>query len=440
MLLLSAMGVAHADNPPEGNTEIPGLVFAEVGSESVGQSVGIPSGNVEAFRVACDQKKPMWILDRAKSFACHAPSSSTDWMLNLPVDGLATYADSYVTRLVSTRPMRALPLDESDGVLDESLKAVLPGAYQGARHTARATWGDTTLVFVPGKTYPLYDPSCTAIKTAMLSVRQGHARFAGELDTMPRTLVRVDGFDSPFIWGDIGCISQPASTLWRIEPALKAVASYVNGIEDDEEPDELAAEARQIIERRRKLNVIDCSRAVVAAEATICFHPELLELDARMAESFAHLRAGYKAGDLGDFVDGQKLWLIERNDCHNVPTWQAYPEGEFGCLSTVMSQRAARLEALELGRITLASTIADYRYVNPKYLSKHAKAYIGRSVNVFGTLEMEDCGRSTRGGIYWQNVGIVVRSAAPERESCSRATAYWPGTVAEDKELFYLQR
>jgi hypothetical protein len=440
MILWGAIGSAHADNPPEGNTNVSGLAFAEVTTESIGQRVGFPSGNVDAFRVACDQGKPMWLLGREKPFACRGQSSSTDWMLDLPVDGLSAYTDKYTTRLVSTRPMRTLPLAESDGALDQSLKAVLPEAYREARHAARVAWRDATLVFVPGVAYPLADPSCIAMKTAVLSIQEGRTRLVGELDTMPRTLVQVDGIDGPFIWGDVGCISQPASTLWRISPALAAVASYVNGIEDETTPEELDAAARDAIERRRKLGVINCSMAVIATEAVICAHPELLELDGHIAQSFANLRAAYKDDNLNDFVDGQKLWLVERNDCHNSPTWQPYAEGEFGCLWTVMNRRSSRLGQLEAHQATLASTAADYSYVNPAYLHKHAKAYVGKLVRVFGTLGMEDCGHSPRGKIYWRSADIAVRSTEPERDSCAHATAYWPGTVAEDNGTFYLQR
>ncbi|WP_266159430.1 hypothetical protein [Dyella silvatica] len=245
-LLLTCDGV-HADNPPEGASKLAGVSFAEITALPDGQRVGMPQGGVDAFRAACEQQRPIWLLGRDRPFQCAGASESTDWMLDLPVQGLQAYTDQYVTRLVSTHEMHALPLLESDLPLRDELKAVLPPAYRAAKHTASATQGRLTLTFVLGEIYRLPGGDCRAIKTAVLATREGQATLLGELETMPHTLVDIVGVDGPLIWTDAGCTSQPASSLWRTQPTLSSVVTYVNGIEDEEttedaSPAKLAAE------------------------------------------------------------------------------------------------------------------------------------------------------------------------------------------------------
>jgi len=435
-----AVGCAQADNPPEGNSTLPGVSFAQVTAESAGQRVGIPGNGLAPFRTACDQRHPLWLLGSDKPFVCDEPSTSTDAMLDLPTNDLGAFTVSDSSFLVGTRRIRAVPLEERDGALEDSLRAVLPAAYRSAKHSARAAWGDTTLVFLPGATYRPPEAGCIALRTAVVSVQASHATLLGELKTMPRTLVRIEGQAEPFAWGNVGCIGESLSILWRIAPALPAVATYVTGVENDLSPEDAAAAVRDDEERRHGPGVIQCERADGATEAVICAHPELMEWDQRIAETFVQLRSSYKDDDLTDFVDGQKLWLIERNDCHNKPTWQPYAEGEFGCLWTSMNRRASRLADLALHRTTLAETTADYHFVNPAYLTRHAKAYAGKYVGVFGTLDMDECGRSPLGRIHWQSADVRVRTTEPGKESCTRATAYWKGTVSDEAGTLYLRR
>ncbi|WP_266159431.1 hypothetical protein [Dyella silvatica] len=175
-------------------------------------------------------------------------------------------------------------------------------------------------------------------------------------------------------------------------------------------------------------------------ESIICAHPELLEADQHIAASFLDLRSRYKDQDLNDLVDGQRHWLMERNDCRNTPTWQPYDEGEFGCLKTIMGRRWQRLDDLYARQITLSATVADYRFVDPAYLSKHAKAYIGKFVHVFGALHFDDCGHARLGQISWRSGTFEVRSAEPSQEPCDSAFGYWTGTVTADKGDIYLSR
>jgi hypothetical protein len=438
LALIAMCESVQADNPPEGNTRLAGVSFAEITSSPDGQRVGIPQGGVDAFRIACDGKRPIWVLGREQPFQCSTASTSWDAMLDLPVQGLEAYTGQYLTRLVSTHEMHAIPLMESDAPLPKDVEAVLPPAYRDAKHSSSATQGALTLTFVPGKVYMVPGGVCRAVKTAVLAIREERATLLGELDTMPHAVADIAGIDGPVIWIDVGCIGQPASSLWRTQPTFASVASYVNGIEN--EPVEESSPAAPGAEAQRHKLAIDCSLAKVSPDTVICAHPELLETDQRIAESFLNLRTSYKGQDLDDLVDGQKHWLIERNDCHNKPTWQPYSEGEFGCLNTIMSRRRQRLEDLQLHRVTLSATVADYRFVDPAYLSTHAKAYVGKFVHVFGTLHFDDCGRAALGQVFWRSASFEVRSAEPSKESCGAATAYWTGTVMSDKGAIYLAR
>ena len=172
-------------------------------------------------------------------------------------------------------------------------------------------------------------------------------------------------------------------------------------------------------------------------EAAICAQPALLQADQRIAVAFARLRAAFQGEDAASFVAGQKLWLIERNNCSNAKATGEFPDVD-SCLASRMEQRANLLEQLAPTHEALMATVATYRFVEPAYVTRYADAYAGQPVKVAGSLLLDACdgkhATSLDGRIQHKGGSLTTRFARldPERIEAlchQKPFAWWPGTI-----------
>ena len=181
---------------------------------------------------------------------------------------------------------------------------------------------------------------------------------------------------------------------------------------------------------------ITCARAGLGVEAAICADPGLLALDRRIAVAYARLRAAFGGDDARTFATGQRMWLIERNECSNAAAGSRFRDTR-DCLSSRMDERARLLEALQPTHAALAATVDSYRYLEPAYLQRFAERYRDKPVHLFGSLYLAACGKgpsdSLSAQIAYKGHAVSARFAhldAGEIEFyCStRPAAWWTGT------------
>lgn len=191
---------------------------------------------------------------------------------------------------------------------------------------------------------------------------------------------------------------------------------------------------------------IACTHAEQGVEAAICAQPALLQADQRIAIAFARLRAAFQGEDAASFIAGQKLWLIERNNCSNAKATGEFPDVD-SCLASRMEQRASLLEQLAPTHEALMATVAGYRFVEPAYVSRYADAYAGHQVNVAGSLLLDACdgkhAASLDGRIQHKGGSLTARFAKldPERIEAlchQKPFAWWPGTIQLEHGKPYL--
>ncbi|SFS14245.1 Uncharacterized conserved protein YecT, DUF1311 family [Dyella sp. OK004] len=191
---------------------------------------------------------------------------------------------------------------------------------------------------------------------------------------------------------------------------------------------------------------IACARAGQGVEASICEHPELLEADKRIAVAFGHLRAAFQGEDAASFVAGQKLWLIERNNCTNAKATGEFPDVS-SCLANRMEERANLLEHLAPTHEALMTTVASYRFVEPAYVDQFAASYEGHKVKAVGSLLLDACDNrhtaSLDGHIQHKGASLPVRFAVLEPVQVEalchqKPFAWWTGTIQLEHGRPYL--
>jgi hypothetical protein len=146
---------------------------------------------------------------------------------------------------------------------------------------------------------------------------------------------------------------------------------------------------------------------------------------------------------------GQKYWLRERWDCRNVEGVFEKAEGLASCLASRMGQRLQRLnEAPE--NCDPQTLVGGYRFVDPVYLLRFGDHYIGKTVSVFGSMDLDSCRASSAGSRSGAIVGNsshherfrVIFGAMPEEERerlCAQHPAsHWEGIVKKDQQGSYL--
>jgi uncharacterized protein len=192
---------------------------------------------------------------------------------------------------------------------------------------------------------------------------------------------------------------------------------------------------------------IDCSRAGVDVEHTICAQADLLAKDEAIAQRLASLQQQCPSQQKL-LVQGQKFWLRERWDCRN-GEGALEPNGTLGaCLAQRMDQRLRELNDVPQG-CDLSSLAASYRFVDPGYLRQYSGAYVGRTVSVFGGMELDACRKASASPLTGVIVGTPASVRFPVRFSampgiqkdflCAQhPAAHWKGIVKNDGQGAYL--
>jgi uncharacterized protein YecT (DUF1311 family) len=193
---------------------------------------------------------------------------------------------------------------------------------------------------------------------------------------------------------------------------------------------------------------IDCSLANDDEEKTICSHPSLTAQDKAISDRLDAL--GRECPSLRPLLmQGQKYWLRERRDCRSEEGVVEKAEGLATCLARRMAQRLQRLND-EPQSCDPKPLIGGYRFVDPVYLLRYGDQYIGKTVSVFGSIDLDNCRASGTGTLTGSIVGNSPRheryravfSAMSEeaRESlCAQhPAAHWQGVVRQDKRGSYL--
>jgi uncharacterized protein len=193
---------------------------------------------------------------------------------------------------------------------------------------------------------------------------------------------------------------------------------------------------------------IDCSLANDDVEKTICSHPSLTAQDKAISDRLDALgRACPSLRPL--LIQGQKYWLRERWDCRNVDGVFEKAEGLASCLASRMGQRLQRLND-EPQSCDPKPLIVGYRFVDPVYLLRYGDQYIGKTVSVFGSMDLDSCRASGTGVLTGSIVGNSPRreryravfsamsEEARERLCAQHPAAHWQGVVKRDKRGSYL--
>lgn len=193
---------------------------------------------------------------------------------------------------------------------------------------------------------------------------------------------------------------------------------------------------------------IDCSRANDDVEKTICSHPSLTAQDQAISGRLEAL--GRTCPSLRPLlIQGQKNWLRERWDCRNVDGVFEKTEGLASCLGSRMGQRIQQLNN-EPQNCDPKLLIVGYRFVDPVYLLQYGDQYIGKTVSVFGSMDLDSCGGSgavvNTGSIVgnsprrerYRAVFSAMSEEAKENFCVQHPAAHWQGVVKQDKRGSYL--
>jgi uncharacterized protein len=193
---------------------------------------------------------------------------------------------------------------------------------------------------------------------------------------------------------------------------------------------------------------IDCSLANDDVEKTICSHPSLIAQDKAISDKLDVLsRTCPSLRTL--LMQGQKYWLRERWDCRNEEGVFEKAEDLATCLASRMDQRLQRLKDEPEG-CDPKPLIGGYQFVDPVYLLKYGDQYIGNTVSVFGSMDLDSCRASGSGALTGSIVGnsahheryravfSAMSEEARERLCAEHPAAHWHGVVKSDKRGSYL--
>jgi uncharacterized protein len=199
--------------------------------------------------------------------------------------------------------------------------------------------------------------------------------------------------------------------------------------------------ACQLVSTHAAAAPIDCSRARVDVERAICAQADLLAKDRAISTRLASLQQQCPS-QRKLLVQGQKFWLRERWDCRN-------GEGALGaCLAQRMDQRLQALNDVPQS-CDLSSLAATYRFVDPAYLRQFSQAYVGKTVSVFGGMELDACRKTGGSPVTGIIVGTPAANRVPAKFSAMPAiqkdflcaqhpAAHWTGIVKNDGQGAYL--
>jgi len=193
---------------------------------------------------------------------------------------------------------------------------------------------------------------------------------------------------------------------------------------------------------------IDCSLPNDDVEKTICAHPSLKAQDKAISNRLdALMRACPSLRTL--LVQGQKYWLRERWDCRNVEGVFEKTEGLATCLASRMDQRLQGLKD-EPASCDPKPFIGASKFVDPVYLLRYGDHYIGKTVSVFGSMDLDSCRAAGTGALTGSIVGnsphqeryravfSAMSELARERLCAQHPAAHWQGIVKRDKRGNYL--
>ncbi len=194
---------------------------------------------------------------------------------------------------------------------------------------------------------------------------------------------------------------------------------------------------------------IDCSLAKEDVEETICSHPSLIAQDKAISDRLDALR-GACSSLRPLLIQGQKYWLRERWDCRNVPAAFEKPEVLATCLASRMEQRLHQLNNVPQS-CNPQPLIVGYRFVDPVYMLRYGDRYIGKTVSVFGSMDLDSCRVAATGKLTGNIVGNspqreqyrAVFSSMPEgtreRLCAQHPASHWQGVVKQDRRGSYLE-
>lgn len=193
---------------------------------------------------------------------------------------------------------------------------------------------------------------------------------------------------------------------------------------------------------------INCSLAKYDVEETICSHPSLTAQDKAISDRIDALR-GVCPSLRPLLIQGQNYWLRERWDCRNVPGVFEKPEILATCLASRMEQRLHQLNNVPQS-CDPQPLIVGYRFVDPVYILRYGDRYIGKTVSVFGSMELDSCRAPSTGKLTGHIVGSssqreryrAVFSSIPEgtreRLCAQHPASHWQGVVKQDRQGSYL--
>lgn len=193
---------------------------------------------------------------------------------------------------------------------------------------------------------------------------------------------------------------------------------------------------------------IDCSRANNDVEQTVCSHPSLTAQDKAISDRLDAL--GRTCPSLRPLLmQGQKYWLRERWDCRNVEGIFDKAEGLATCLASRMEQRLQRLNDEPQG-CDPKPWVGGYRFVDPVYLLRYGDQYVGKTISVFGRMDLDSCRASGTGTLAGSIVGNspgheryraifnVMSNEGRKRLCAQHPAAHWQGVVRRDRRGSYL--
>jgi Protein of unknown function (DUF1311). len=327
---------AWADNPPEFESNLPRLIFAEIGpGDAGGMELVLPR------RYQGDSHRP-W--RGAVEEACVARGSFRMYGATSPVtcgtvisegDDTARYRVTagrgigvWQVGLFSMAPISTLPATESDEPRPRPVDEALPASYRGIRHSAVFTFADRTIFAVSQPVLHYAEPP-TWTPAVLVAWKDGKATLLGHADSMPWRIIENADTAGPLAWVPVGCGMSDGMRLMRLQPGLAVVASYHSGAECEgmEGPADAVSGA------------IRCDKAGAGIDMVICSRDVLVGADREVAQHYANLRDGHEGAARDAIVASQKAWIRQRNACADPAIAKAYADGEAGCLLAVMNER-----------------------------------------------------------------------------------------------------
>ena len=192
---------------------------------------------------------------------------------------------------------------------------------------------------------------------------------------------------------------------------------------------------------------IDCGKAQSDVEHSICSRQDLLAKDKAISDRLASLGRQCPASK-ALLVQGQQFWLRERWDCRN-REGALGPDGSLAaCLAERMDGRLRELNGVVQG-CDLSSLASSYRFVDTGYLKQFSQAYVGKTVSVFGSMDLDACNKTGAAPATGAIVGKPASARFPVRFSTMPAlqkeflcaqhpAAHWKGIIKDDGKGAYL--